>query len=109
MQTLSVTLPIDATCKILKKTEILIDWCKQPLYISNQMPDQPDPNNRVLSVRISRELYAKLQLAAKAARMGFNEYIRALLLTKTDHIALTKEDYAQILAEKEAYINKRKK
>ena len=68
------------------------------------MPNQPDPNNRMLSVRISRELYAKLRLAAEAAQMGFNEYIRAILLTKTDHIALTKEDYEQIMAEKEAFL-----
>lgn len=109
MQTLYATLPIDAALKALKKNQILVARCKQPIYVSPCMPDQPDPDKRVLSVRVSRELYAKLQAAAKAAQMGFNEYIRALLLTRTDHVVLTKEDYDQILAEKEQYLKNRSK
>lgn len=68
------------------------------------MPDQPDPSKRVLSARISRELYRKLQKGAKASGEKFNDYVRAMVMSKTDHIELTREDYDRILAEKEAYI-----
>lgn len=102
MKETKITVPVDAAFKILKKN---VDWCKQPAYVC-AMPDQPDPDKRVLSVRVSRELYRKLQKDAKACRQPFNEYIRGILLVKTDHVALTKADYEQILKEREEHVAK---
>lgn len=73
------------------------------------MPNQPDPANRVLSVRISRELYAKLRRAAEAVGMGFNEFVRTVLVSRTDHVELSRADYERILREKEEFLKRRKK
>jgi len=108
MKTVIVTLPADAARKIEKYFSKNVDWCKQPCNIS-PMPDQPDPSKRVLSARISRELYKKLQKAARASKEGFNDYVRMILVSKTDHIELTKADYDQILREKQEYIAQQKK
>lgn len=105
----SISVPADVAAKIKKFFAIHVDWCKQPATM-RLMPDQPDPNNRVLSVRISRELYRKLQIGSKSfGDGGFNGYVRALLMSKTDHIALGKEDYDRILREKEEYLANLKK
>lgn len=102
------SLPSDAA----KKAEIFfrknVDWCKQPC-ICFLMPDQPDPSKRVLSARISRELYRKLQKGAKMSGEKFNDFVRMVIVSKTDHIELTKSDYDQILREKEEYIKNQKK
>ena len=42
------------------------------------MSNQPDADNRVLSVRISRELYCKLQRQAGMLGKAFNEFIRSI-------------------------------
>lgn len=65
------------------------------------MADQPDINKRVLSVRISREFYKRLQVEAKRRGMGFNEYVRHLIYEATEHVGLTKEDYEAIERERE--------
>lgn len=108
VKTLILSLPIDAAKKAEKYFSKNIDWCKQPCFIS-LMPDQPDPAKRVLSARISRELYRKLQKSAKASHEQFNDHVRNIIVSKTDHVELTKSDYEQILREKEEYIAKQKK
>jgi hypothetical protein len=64
------------------------------------MSNQPDINKRVLSVRVSREFYRRLQKGAKQKQMGFNEYVRWLIYNATDHIPLNKADYAIIEVER---------
>lgn len=64
------------------------------------MPDQPDPNNRVLSVRISREFYRRLQKLAAERKMGFNEFVRWVIWKATGSVPLTKDDYERIEQEK---------
>jgi len=66
------------------------------------MPDQPDIiNKRVLSVRISRELYRKLQKDAVARKMQFNEFLRVLIINATDHVDLNNEDFEAIKIERD--------
>ena len=70
------------------------------------MPDQPDPNKRVLSVRIAREFYRRLQIEAQRRQMGFNEYVRFLIYKETENISLTKEDYDVIERERVASVKR---
>jgi hypothetical protein len=61
------------------------------------MPNQPDiVTKRVLSVRISRELYRKLQKAAGDRKMKFNQFIRLIIFEATECIFLNEKDYEQI-------------
>jgi hypothetical protein len=60
------------------------------------MPNSPDINKRVLSIRVPIELYVALQRAARFHRMGFNEFLRHIFSEATVKIELTKEDYAKI-------------
>jgi hypothetical protein len=62
--------------------------------------NQPDLNKRVLSLRILREDYRKLQKEAKAKKMGFNEYIRHLINEAIYHVALDEHDYQIITSER---------
>lgn len=64
------------------------------------MPDQPDINKRVLSVRILRETYRKLQKEAADRKMKFNEYLRHVINEATYHVDLSEEDYAIITRER---------
>lgn len=65
------------------------------------MSDMPDVvNKRVLSVRVHRETYRKLQREAEERKMGFNEYIRHLINEATLHVDLTEQDYAIITQER---------
>lgn len=105
---IELRLPADAAVKVRKYFEKSVDWCKQPVHVG-LMPNQPDPDNRVLSVRVSRELYRKLQKEAQRCRTPFNEFVRSALLAKTDHVALNRADYEKILAEKQEYIDGLKK
>jgi hypothetical protein len=71
------------------------------------MSDMPDiVNKRVLSVRVHRETYRKLQCEAKERKMGFNEYIRHIINEATLHVDLTPEDYAIITKEREQDIER---
>jgi hypothetical protein len=71
------------------------------------MSDMPDVvNKRVLSVRVQRETYRKLQKEAAGRKMGFNEYIRHVINEATFHIDLNKDDYAIITAEREQDIKR---
>lgn len=102
---ISIVLSRDVAAKAEKATaqkifEKNVDWCKQPALI-RVVPNQPDINNRVLSVRISREFYLRLQKEADARKMGFNEYVRWLIWKATESVNLTKQDYDQIEREKQ--------
>lgn len=70
------------------------------------MPDQPDINKRVLSVRISREFYRRLQLEAKRRRMGFNEYVRHIIYEATENVELKVEDYEIIERERRRHVER---
>jgi len=71
------------------------------------MPDQPDIiNKRVLSVRISREFYRRLQKAAAEKNMKFNEYIRFVIYEATENISLDEEDYEEIERERIADVKR---
>jgi predicted DNA-binding ribbon-helix-helix protein len=69
------------------------------------MSNSPDPNKRVLSVRISREFYRRLQKEARERKMGFNEFIRHLIYEATEHVTLTKQDYEIIEQERQRHVN----
>lgn len=65
------------------------------------MSDMPDVvNKRVLSVRIHREVYRKLQVEAAERKMKFGEYIRHIVNEATLNVILTKEDYDIITNER---------
>jgi len=68
------------------------------------MSNQPDADNRVLSVRISRELYRKLQKQASLLGKKFNEFLRMSLAGAADKVRLDDEDYKKIRREKADYI-----
>ena len=68
------------------------------------MSNQPDITKRVLSLRVSREFYRRLQKGAILRGMGFNEYVRFLIYEATEHIQLSPADHIEIAAEIEADI-----
>jgi len=58
------------------------------------MSNQPDiRTNRVLSIRVSREVYRKLQKDAEMRKMQFSEYVRFLAIRATETITLELEDF----------------
>lgn len=65
------------------------------------MADQPDiVTKRVLSVRISREFYRRLQKEAEKRLMKFNEFVRYIVYEATENVELTKDDYKVIDSER---------
>ena len=71
------------------------------------MPNQPDIHNQVLSLRISREFYRRLQISARQHKMGFSEYVRHLIYEATERVQLSKEDYAKIQDDIERYVERK--
>jgi predicted transcriptional regulator len=71
------------------------------------MANQPDINNRMLSVRISRELYRKLQIQAKQMHRKFNVFVRIAIAAAVDGVTLTDEDYDQIKTERDQDLESR--
>jgi len=63
-------------------------------------------DNRVLSVRVPRPAYRRLQKLATEAGKGFNKYVRHVIWEATEGVQLTPEDYAIIKKEMEADIEK---
>lgn len=102
MNIIRIRLPVDVAAKAekLKTLKKDVDRCKQPMHFE-PVPNQPDINNRVLSCRISREFYRRLQKEAESHKMGFNEYVRWLIWKATESVPLTKEDYERIEREKQ--------
>ena len=72
------------------------------------MPNQPHPSKRVISARISRELFRKLQIDAKARKEGFVDYVRNILVSNVDHVELTEADYKQIVRERKEWVERDK-
>jgi predicted DNA-binding protein len=70
------------------------------------MSKQPDMDNRVLSVRIPRPDYRRLQKLADQSGRGFNQFLRSILRDATDGVQLTAEDYNIIKKEMERDIEK---
>lgn len=63
------------------------------------MPDQPDSNNKIISLRLPRELHRKVQKAAAQAKMDVSAYIRMVLAESTLDVQLTPEEIMQIAKE----------
>ena len=61
------------------------------------MPDQETPSNHPLTLRVTQELYRRLELLAD--RRGYPDVtalVRALLIDHAGAIPLDEEDYAEI-------------
>ena len=65
------------------------------------MANQPDTNNRVLSLRIPRELYSQLRKEAANRKMGMAAFIRHILHEEVLDVELTAEELQQIAREVE--------
>lgn len=63
------------------------------------MPNQPDPNKRVLSCYISREYYAKARKFAEKKGLSLSQFISRLIEREVHNEKLEPEDYEQIARE----------
>lgn len=68
------------------------------------MSNQPDIGKRMLSIRVSREFYRRLQKGAILRSMGFNEFVRYVIISAVEHIQLSPEDHIEIADEIKAEI-----
>ena len=71
------------------------------------MANQPDTNNRVLSLRIPRELYCQLKKEAVSRKMEMAAFIRHVLHEEVLDVELTAEELQQIAKEVERAEQKR--
>ena len=60
----------------------------------------------MLSARIPRTDYRRLQVAAKTLVRGFNDHVRTIIWEATNKVPLTGEDYAQIQREQQRDIER---
>ena len=60
------------------------------------MPHSPNPSKRVLSARVPRELYAKIQKKARSRDEHMSDYVLATLTIATKNVELTPEEIEQI-------------
>ena len=72
------------------------------------MANQPDTNNRVLSLRISRELYHQLKKEAAIRKMDMAAFIRHILHEEVLDVTLTAEEIQTIAKEVERAEQKRR-
>ena len=72
------------------------------------MANQPDTNNRVLSLRIPRELYCQLKKEAVNHKMEMAAFIRHILHEEVLGVELTAEELQQIAKEVERAEQKRR-
>lgn len=70
------------------------------------MPNQPDMDKRMLSVRLPRTDFRKLQKIAEESGKGFNKCVIGLLQDAAYEVPLTTEDYEIIKKEMEKDIEK---
>lgn len=67
------------------------------------MPNQPSAKKKAYSVRLSREMYKRLEKLAVSHQMSVAEFTRHLIYEATEDIYLSPEDYDQIKEEIAAY------
>ncbi len=60
------------------------------------MPNQPDPDKIMLSVRVPRTLYEQLRKLAKSKKKSISEIVIDLISLEVSNISLTAEDYENI-------------
>lgn len=60
------------------------------------MPNAPDPDKTMLSVRMPRTLYERLRKLARKNKMSITDYVLQIITLETKHITLTAEDYERI-------------
>ena len=72
------------------------------------MANQPDTNNRVLSLRIARELYYQLKKEAKSRKMNMAAFIRFILHEEVLGVELSSAELKQIAKEVEHAEQKRR-
>lgn len=60
------------------------------------MPNQPDPDKIMLSVRVPRTLYEQLRKLAKNKKKSISDIVIDLIATEVSNISLTAEDYENI-------------
>ena len=72
------------------------------------MANKPDTNNRVLSLRIPRELYYQLKKEAIIRKMEMAAFVRHILHEEVLDVELTAEELQQITKEVERAEQKRR-
>ncbi|MBT9450680.1 arc-type ribbon-helix-helix [Akkermansia glycaniphila] len=60
------------------------------------MPNAPDPDKTMLSVRMPRTLYERLRKLARKNKMSITDYVLQIITLETKNITLTAEDYERI-------------
>jgi len=65
------------------------------------MPNSPDIQNRVLSIRVHRKLYCKIQREAERRGMDMSAFVRFVLMENTLNAELSASDVARIKKEVE--------
>ena len=60
------------------------------------MPNQPDPDKIMLSVRVPRTIYEQLTKLAKSKKKSISEIVIDLISLEVSNISLTAEDYENI-------------
>lgn len=63
------------------------------------MPNVPDTNNRVLSLRVPRELYYRVRKEAKQRGMEMTAFVRYVLNEEVLDVELTADEIKQIANE----------
>lgn len=73
------------------------------------MSDQPDPDKKLVGIRMPRETWKRLQILSQGAKKSANVVAADILTSATDHITLSPEDYEEIARDTRAAIEKNKK
>ena len=63
------------------------------------MPNQPNPNNVLIAIRVRRELKRKIDIMAETFHKESVDVVRNILEDATQNIVLSPEDYIKIAEE----------
>lgn len=63
------------------------------------MPNQPNHEKAILSIRIQRDVKRAAEIEARRLKVSLTDFVTASIIQSTAHVVLQPEDYRQIADE----------
>lgn len=73
------------------------------------MADKPDPDKKLVGIRMPRETWRKIQVLSEGTEKTPNSVAASLLTSAVEHVTLSPEDYEAIAKDTRAAIERNKK